>query len=221
MRREHMVERNGRAFCLYAGLLDLAHQAGLKSIRTELVQIPSEANNRVAICTATVVLEKDGIERTFNGIGDAAPNNVAPAMLSCLIRMAETRSKARALRDAVNIGEAAFEELMDDDAQDGSPERGYAAVPFTRRPARTTAAPASTAARQPAAPAKSPKQESNPNGPATETQIEAVRSLCRRQSKDADTAAKDKFGVDCVGNLSQVQASELIKSLNSTTRTAA
>src|SRR5438105_2396020 len=111
MKKEHIIERNGRSYVLYAGLLDLAHQSGLKSIRTELVQVPSEANNRVAICVATVTLDKDGQERVFTGIGDAAPNNVAPVMQTCLIRLAETRAKARALRDSVNVGVAAFEEL--------------------------------------------------------------------------------------------------------------
>src|SRR5437667_11946104 len=92
VRKEFIVERQGRAFCLYAGLLDLAHQQGLKSIQTELLQAPTEANNRVAICRATIVLEKEGAEQTFSGIGDAAPNNVAPAMQTCLLRMAETRA---------------------------------------------------------------------------------------------------------------------------------
>ena len=117
MRKEFLVERQGRTFCLYAGLLDLATQQGLKSITTEMIQAPTEANNRVAICTATVILERDGIERTFTGLGDAAPNNVAPAMQTCLLRMAETRAKARAMRDAVNIGMAALEEMGDDDEQ--------------------------------------------------------------------------------------------------------
>ena len=129
MRKEFIVERQGRSFCLYAGLLDLAHQQGLRSIRTELIQAPTEANNRIAICMATVVIESEGIEKQFTGIGDAAPNNVAPAMQTCLLRMAETRAKARALRDAVNIGVAAFEELGEDDAHDGAPERGYAMSP--------------------------------------------------------------------------------------------
>lgn len=111
MKKEFLIERQGRTFCLYAGLLDLATQQGLKSIATELIQAPTDANNRVAICTATIVLEKDGIERSFSGLGDAAPNNVTPAMQNCLLRMAETRAKARALRDAVNIGMAAMEEL--------------------------------------------------------------------------------------------------------------
>lgn len=132
MKKEFLVERQGKTFILFAGLLDLAHQLGLKSIKTELIQVPSEANNRVAISYATVVLEQDGVERTFTGIGDAAPNNVAPAMQTCLIRMSETRSKARALRDAVNSGIAALEELGDEDAVDSAPERGYAS-----RPART------------------------------------------------------------------------------------
>lgn len=227
MRKEFMVERQGRAFCLYAGLLDLAHQQGLKSIHTELVQIPSEANNRVAICTATVVLEKDGVERTFNGIGDAAPNNVAPAMQSCLIRMAETRSKARALRDAVNIGVAAFEELGDEDACDGAPERGYATAPYrsTRSASPVRANGGNGAAVRPAisrsvegtpAPAEvKAESRSTATDPATETQVEAIRSLCRRQSLEPESAAKEKFEVESLSKLTQAQASELIRHLNS------
>lgn len=111
MKKEFTIDRQGKTFVLYAGLLDLAHERGLISITTDIVQVPSEANNRVAICTATVTLEKDGVVRSFTGIGDAAPNNVAPAMQTALIRMSETRAKARALRDAVNVGASALEEL--------------------------------------------------------------------------------------------------------------
>ena len=118
MKKEFIVERQGKAFVLYAGLLDLAHQSGLSAIRTEIVQIPSEANYRTAIVVCTVVMEKDGVERVFTGIGDAAPNNVAPMMQTALIRMAETRAKARALRDAVNVGVTAFEELGEESAAD-------------------------------------------------------------------------------------------------------
>lgn len=113
MRKEFLVTRQGKQFVLYAGLLDLAHENGLKSIITTLVQAPTEANNRVAICAATACMDDD---RVFTGIGDAAPNNVAPAMQTCLLRMAETRAKSRALRDAVNIGVAAMEELGPDNS---------------------------------------------------------------------------------------------------------
>ena len=89
-------------------------------------------------------MEKDGVERTFTGIGDAAPNNVAPAMQTCLIRMAETRAKARALRDAVNVGVAAFEELGDEAATDSAPERGYR-TSAPNRPLRPVAPPVRSA----------------------------------------------------------------------------
>ena len=124
MDKKFIVNRQGKDFILYAGLLDLAHSNGLESILTELVQVPSEANNRVAICKATVTMAGG---KTFQGIADAAPNNVAPAMQTCLIRMAETRSKARALRDATNVGVAAFEELgadgVGDDNEDEQPQQ--------------------------------------------------------------------------------------------------
>ncbi|MBI3973696.1 MAG: hypothetical protein HY332_20670 [Chloroflexi bacterium] len=115
MKKEFTVERDGRTFVLYAGLLDLAHERGLKSITTTLIQIPNEMNGMAAICHATV----ETAQGTFTGLGDASPSNVTRLMAPHLIRMAETRAKARALRDAVNVGVTALEELADvDDVDD-------------------------------------------------------------------------------------------------------
>lgn len=121
MKSEFMIERNGKNYCLYAGLLDEAHRQGLREIRTNLVQIPDESNGNVAIVTATAVVGEEPHQKTFTGIGDASPNNVARAMVTCTIRLAETRAKARALRDAVNVGAAAFEELDDTAGDPGAP----------------------------------------------------------------------------------------------------
>lgn len=133
IKKEFMTERQGKPFVLYAGLLDAAHRAGLVSIKTELIQVPNEMNGQTAICGATVTMEKDGVLRTFTGIGDAAPNNVSAAMRTCLIRMAETRSKARAIRDAINVGTCSVEELGDD-AASAAPEASHQAP---RRPTST------------------------------------------------------------------------------------
>jgi len=111
MKKEFIVERNGKSFVLYAGLLDEAHTQGLNEIYTELIQVPDEANGQVAIARARVRTEKG----CFSGIGDASPANVSNMLSTCLIRMAETRAKARAFRDAVNVGMAALEELADDE----------------------------------------------------------------------------------------------------------
>ncbi|GMV35511.1 MAG: hypothetical protein AMXMBFR61_00190 [Fimbriimonadales bacterium] len=109
VKKQFIVDRGGRSFVLYAGLLDEAHAQGLSSVETELIQVPGPMNGEVAICRAKVVTSKG----TFYGLGDAAPDNVPPEFVTCLIRMAETRAKARALRDAVNMGMAALEELPD------------------------------------------------------------------------------------------------------------
>jgi hypothetical protein len=108
---EFYIERQGKRFVLFAGLLDEAHSVGLKRIDTELLQVPNGANGDTAITKATVELE-DG--RLFSGIGDANPNNVGRAIAPHLIRMSETRAKARALRDAVNVGATSLEELGED-----------------------------------------------------------------------------------------------------------
>lgn len=111
MKSEFVITRQGKSFALYAGLLDEAHQRGLTGILTQLVQVPSAENGQTAIVTALATL--DG--KTFSGIGDANPDNVARAMVPHLIRLAETRAKARALRDAINVAMCSLEELGDDE----------------------------------------------------------------------------------------------------------
>ena len=124
MREEYMIERGGRRFVLYAGLLDEAHARGLRSIETELLQVPGSENGEVAIAKAVVRTE----EGKFSGIGDASPGNVGRAIIPHIIRMAETRAKARALRDAINVGVAALEEIGDEPEEVLSP-RGRAEQP--------------------------------------------------------------------------------------------
>jgi hypothetical protein len=114
VREEYMIERQGRRFVLYAGLLEEAHSRGLRSIETDLLQVPDSGNGEVAIVRA-VVRTEDG---KFTGIGDAAPGNVNRTIVPHLIRMAETRAKARALRDAINVGVTAFEELGGEDGDE-------------------------------------------------------------------------------------------------------
>jgi tetratricopeptide (TPR) repeat protein len=53
MDRRFIVNRQGKDFVLYAGLLDEAHSKGLKSIRTQLLQMPSEGNGNTAITGIT------------------------------------------------------------------------------------------------------------------------------------------------------------------------
>ena len=198
MKKEFVVERNGRSFVLYAGLLEEAHAQGLKSILTTLIQIPSDENGRVAICQATVQTEKG----TFSGLGDAAPENVARPMATCLIRMAETRAKARALRDAVNVGAVALEELAGDEDEAVEAPRVHA-VPPAPRPA-------------PVAPV-TPFVAGNGDGTtATAAQVRAIYAIARNQhglsEAQTDERCQATYG-SSPAELSKRQASEFITSL--------
>lgn len=134
MKREFLIDRQGKQFVLYAGLLDLAHERGLVSIQTEAITVTAD----LAMFKATVTManEKDGA-RTFEGHGDATPANVGRNIIPHFIRMAETRAKARALRDALNIGAAALEELGDMDDVEG----GHVPPPRPAPPPRQAPAP--------------------------------------------------------------------------------
>jgi hypothetical protein len=132
MRDEFLITRQGKQYVLFAGLLDEAHSRGLRGINTELVQVPDETNGSVAIVKATAEMD-DG--RRFSGIGDASPENVGRNIVPHLIRMAETRAKARALRDAVNVGATALEELSDgDDAPPASPSASFGGASSRSQP---------------------------------------------------------------------------------------
>lgn len=170
LRREFLFKRDGKDYVLYAGLLDLAHQQGLSGITTVLVQIPSELNGMTAICHATVQTDRG----SFSGLGDANPGNVSRMLAPHLIRMAETRSKARALRDAVNVGVTALEELG------GGEEEGPGAWPGQRAalqaPSAASGGPDQGAAPRPASGA-AVRSGPDPAGPASQQQLDAITRL--------------------------------------------
>lgn len=134
MKSEFLQMVKGKQMALYAGLLDQAHKDGLKGIDTELLQVPTPENGNVAIVKAVVEMapidDMSIIERSFSGIGDASPDNVGKAIIPHIIRQAETRAKARALRDATNIHAA----LLEDESTHGEeqePQRQLKAVQDT------------------------------------------------------------------------------------------
>lgn len=126
MKPEFLINRQGKTFVLYAGLLDLAHEKGLQSIDTQAITVTAT----VALFKATVTLA-DG--RVFVGHADATPDNVGRNIAPHFIRMAETRAKARALRDALNIGAASLEELGGDE-EAPAPTVPRAITPARREP---------------------------------------------------------------------------------------
>ena len=107
----------GRDYVLYGGLLELVKQRGLKRISTKVIQIPSMDNGMYGVVEAEVETE-DGI---FKEVGDASPESVNRAIQPHLLRMAATRAKARAMRDAVGVDMVALEELGDTLLSDEEP----------------------------------------------------------------------------------------------------
>lgn len=106
IQKEFIQNIQGKDFVKYEGLLNLFHENGGKEIHTELVQ--SELNGETFFIFKAIV---SGAKGTFEGYGDACKGNVNPMIVKHMMRMAETRAKARALRDYNNIGMAAAEEL--------------------------------------------------------------------------------------------------------------
>jgi len=104
--REFIQNIQGKEFVKYEGLLNAFHQNGGKEITTELIQ--TNLNEETFFVFKAVVSGEKG---TFTGYGDACKGNVGQMIVKHMMRMAETRAKARALRDYNNIGMCSVEEL--------------------------------------------------------------------------------------------------------------
>ena len=223
MREEFMITRQGKQYVLFAGLLDEAHQKGLRGIDTELVQVPTAENGNVAVVKAVVEME-DG--RTFSGIGDASPENVGRNITPHIIRMAETRAKARALRDAVNVGATALEELSDGDeappvGYPSTPPRGLQSV-GKRQPAgsssSTDSAPNGRADSEPEA-VEGASQEASRRGrggssqKARKSQIDLLKTLAEELRGENGVARLESRIGKSLGELSRAEADEWIDRL--------
>ena len=182
----------------YEGLLAQAHEDGLKSIATQLVQAPVSGNGDVAIVRAVV----STCRGTFEGIGDASPSNVNVRVTAHLLRVAETRAKARALRDAVNIGMVSLEELEDGDELEQGPSL------FTP--------PASTAAKSTSSPTNGASLVEAAEDLMTAAQRRLLFRIAAERGVPTDEIQKwleNHWGLKGLDTISKYEASRLIEKL--------
>jgi hypothetical protein len=137
--KEFIVSLRGREYPLFAGVLDAATKAGLRSLRTTVLQIPSSENGHLAVVMARAEFE-DG--RVFEDVGDCSPASTSPQLAAASLRLASTRAKGRVLRDSINVGQTLLEELPDLEIEAGQDLPGqsrasgpslYVAEPCSRR----------------------------------------------------------------------------------------
>lgn len=99
------------------GLITLAHEKGIKSMRTKVIQYPSQENQWTCIATTTVIgydwnpITKKVEEVEYEDFADANPSNCSSMTKSSYIRMASTRSVGRALRKYTNIDMVCSDEI--------------------------------------------------------------------------------------------------------------
>lgn len=101
------------------GLTAVAHEKGMWKFETDIIQYPSDQNGWTAICKTVIggydwdpITEKIR-EVEYSDIGDANVNNCGKMVAASYIRMASTRSQARALRKYTNIDMVCSSELSE------------------------------------------------------------------------------------------------------------
>lgn len=95
---------HGKAFVQYEGLLAMAQEKGLRSLRVIFTHVDAH----MALAQADLLMA-DGSE--YTDVADATPDNVPPHIKPHYPRMAATRAKARVLRMALDIGMCSVEEV--------------------------------------------------------------------------------------------------------------
>lgn len=188
MKEEFTIQRSGKLFVLFAGLLDEAHAKGIKSIETvpKDVVFDDQGEPLYATFTARVVMKDDSV---FTGFGDATRKNVGKNIVPHLIRMAETRAKARALRDAVNVGAASIEELGDESEDQQPPQQQ---------------------------PSRQPSNSAS-NGSANASQVARIKKLVEEVSYDGGLAGFEEKALkgNSVESITGPLATKIIKQLQS------
>ena len=215
-----ITQRENKDFVVYGGLLDLAHQMGRVEIIVTPIQFASEENGNKAIMQAEVFIRERDSDRVLvhtMDIGDASPGSTTRMILPHVDRMASTRAKGRALRDAVNIGSAMFEELGGPEDDQRGNRGGYqereaprrSAPPrqerqeYQRQPDRPNQQQAARAAMDRAertARENHPAPSNEP--PASEKQLQTIQRMARAAGKNIDT-----------DGMTRAQASKMIEGL--------
>ncbi len=193
----------------YPGLLSKAHDEGLVSVRTKLLQVPTDENGRIAI--AKVIIET--AKGRFEAIGDASPDNVNSFIAPHLIRMAETRAKARALRDAVNIGVISFEELDGDQSRQEESDGGLGA----------STAPNNGSHRGSASSSRALPRGDGATAPMTDAQRRYLLDILQGRGMRQDEAegyVRERVGVELLDDVAKADATRLIDELLAEARDA-
>ncbi len=216
LNEKFITKIKGKEFVLYAGLLDLGTQLGIRKIHVEALQFPTKENGMEAICTATL---ESKLGEEFTEIGDANKNNVRELIVPHILRMAATRAKARCLRDYTNVGMTALEELgnLDEVIDSTKP-----AKPATKKkvPVKAKTNKSKTDSKPDTPNSKNdttPEETSNKNETPkmSDAQHRAIANLSRRRGislEEVENMSKEAYGVALV-NLSASDASAFIREL--------
>ena len=195
---------------LYAGLLSQAHEEGLARVRTSILQVPTEENGRLAIIKAEVETSKG----LFEAIGDACPENVDDFLVPHLIRVAETRAKARALRDAVNCGIVSYEELDGAEPRPRASRPGPGAIASSpSRPARNGTTPTRSRGNGQPQPARPANGSSEPMTEGQRRYLFRIMAGQGYQREAAEDRLKDIFEVSALSEITKTAAMKMIDEL--------
>ena len=118
--QNNTVTINGRPTVTTEYLTALGHAKGIWKMQTEILQFPTSENGNVCICKTVLggydmdPAEGKIVRVEYEDIADASPMNCTKMVAKAFIRMASTRSQARALRKYTNFDLTCADEMDGD-----------------------------------------------------------------------------------------------------------
>lgn len=118
-KKKFIVNIKGKDAIKVDGLIALAHEKGIKSMTTSIIQYPSQENKWTCIAQTIVVgYDWDPIEDKlttveYQDFADSTEANCTAMTKASYIRMASTRSVGRTLRKYTNIDMVSSDEIGD------------------------------------------------------------------------------------------------------------
>ena len=118
-KKKFSVNIKGKDAIKLEGLTAFAHEKGIWKFETDIIQFPGDQNGWTAICKTIVggydwdPTEEKIVRVEYSDIGDANTTNCGKMVAASYIRMASTRSQARALRKYTNIDMVCSSELSE------------------------------------------------------------------------------------------------------------
>ena len=189
IKQEDQIQLESLDTITYGERLSYAHQQGIQSLETKIIQFPNAENKHTAICSATLVTQNGSI---FTDVADASAEGIPLGCVESPVCIAADKAKSRVIADGFNLQS----KLKQNALALGSSQNVIDVTEYKfKDPANDKA-----------------KANGGGSKPATDKQKTFLINLCIAKAQDPEAMAQQMFGKS-VNELQGQEANKIIQAL--------